>query len=355
MSTTIHLKNRKQVDAWRDLVLAKDKRQKEREAQWAKDYIDEHDTLADLYASITNVLRMLTKFPNYAVMVQVPNAPSFYTHYSQAVIDGFEKRLWDDVRTSKRQAEDLRRILEDKYSNWRAMLSTHESILQVSERVLKESALMHAIHYIYWHWKHRFLKERFDEEPTAALLVKVAKAKRMLDYSSERRQVAVGMYYKRGGSEKVLTDLIYDDSFATSDPHCASAANAYAAFCNWMDEQKAEGEALVGAMVGRVIVAVKKRQFEEHRAAQRQEKLDAEAARKTKSASRHSSLLIPLMPVDPKVKALEALRKLNREKALKTERVLAQRRRTAKALEAEEKLAQAAEARAVARGARVSR
>jgi hypothetical protein len=58
--------------------------------------------------------------------------------------------------------------------------------------------------------------------------------------------------------------------------------------------------------------------------------------------------------VDPKVRALEALRKFNREKALKTERILAQRRRVAKALEAEEKLAQAAEARA-ARGARVSR
>jgi len=349
MSTTIHLKNRKQVDAWRDLVLAKDKRQKEREAQWTKDYIDEHETLADLYASITGVLRMLTKFPNYAAMVQVPNAQSFYTHYSEPVVDGFEKRLWDDVRTSKRQAEDLRRILEDKYSNWRAMLSTQESVLKVSERVLKESALMHAIHFIYWHWKHKFLKARFDEEPTAALTVKVAKAKRMLDYSNERRSVAVGMYYKRGGDDKVLQDLIYDQSFATSDPNTASAANAYAAFCDWLDAQKAEGEALVGAMVGRVVVAVKKRQAEEHRAAQRQEKLDAEAARRAKSASRPPSLLIPVMPVDPKVRALEALRKLNREKALKTERVRAQRRRAAKAIEAEEKLAQAAEARAAAK------
>ena len=59
--------------------------------------------------------------------------------------------------------------------------------------------------------------------------------------------------------------------------------------------------------------------------------------------------------MDPKAKALEALRKLNREKALKTERILAQRRRTAKALEAEEKLAQAAESRAAARGTRASR
>jgi len=349
MSTTINLKNRKQIDAWRDLVLAKDKRQKEREAQWTKDYIDEHETLADLYASITNVLRMLTKFPNYAAMVQVPNAPSFYDRYSQPVIDGFEKRMWDDARTGKRQAEDLRRILEDKYSNWRAMLSTEESILQVSERVLKESALMHAIHYIYWHWKHKFLKARLDEEPTAALIVKVAKAKRMLDYSNERRSIAVGMYYKRGGDEKVLTNLIYDQSFTTSDPHCASAANAYAAFCDWLDEQEAEGRAAVGAMVGRVVVAVKKQQVEEHRVALKQEKLDAEAARKAKSASR------PPPPVDPKAKALEALRKLNREKALKTERILAQRRRTAKALEAEEKLAHAAEARAAARGVRVSR
>lgn len=65
--------------------------------------------------------------------------------------------------------------------------------------------------------------------------------------------------------------------------------------------------------------------------------------------------------LDSKAKALKALRKRNREKALRTERVLAQRRRVAKALEAEEKLAQAAEARAAAAaskakgGARVSR
>ena len=57
---------------------------------------------------------------------------------------------------------------------------------------------------------------------------------------------------------------------------------------------------------------------------------------------------------DPKAKALEAVRKLNREKALKTETLLAQRKRTAKALEAEEKLAEAAAARAAAKG-RVSR
>ena len=57
-----------------------------------------------------------------------------------------------------------------------------------------------------------------------------------------------------------------------------------------------------------------------------------------------------MVVVDPKAKALEAVRKLNREKALKTATLLAQRKRVIRALEAEEKLAEAAAARAVAKG-----
>jgi hypothetical protein len=112
-------------------------------------------------------------------------------------------------------------------------------------------------------------------------------------------------------------------------------------------------------MVGRVMETVKKRQAEERRAAlkqERQDKLEAEAARKAKGASQPPSPPPPPPPVDPRAKALEAVRKTNREKALKTETLLAQRRRAAKALEAEEKLAQAAEARiAKTKGVRVSR
>ena len=111
-------------------------------------------------------------------------------------------------------------------------------------------------------------------------------------------------------------------------------------------------------MVGRVMATVKKQQGKEYRAALKQEKLDAEAARKARLQAELDALVAEQLAraADPKVKALEALRKTNREKALKTERVLAQRRRAVKALEVEEKLAHAAEAHvAKAKRARMSR
>lgn len=360
----LYLKNRKEIDAWRDQHLAEIK---ERDERLAKEYREDTEVLAELYATATGVLRMLTKFPNYAAMVQEPNAPTFYDHYSTPVIHGFEKHLWDKARTSMRQAEDLRSMFEDKYGDWLLKLGgPQQDLLDIAKRVREEEAIMHAIHYIYLHWRHAYLNVRFRKEPkNASLLAKVFKAERLRDASNEKRNRVVASYYANGGVKETLTDRIYDGSFATSDPNAASAVNAYAAFCVYLEAQRIEGEARVGAMVGRVIAAVKQRQGEERRAAlkrerqERQNKLDAEAARKAKGASQppSSSPPSPPPPVDPKAKALEALRKLNREKALRTERVLAQRRRVAKALEAEEKHAQAAEARAVAKtkGARVSR
>ena len=356
----LYLKNRKEIDAWRDQHLAEIK---ERDAQLAKEYREETEVLVELYATATGVLRMLTKFPNYAAMVQEPNAPTFYDHYSTPVIHGFEKHLWAKAKTSMRQADDLQAMFEDKYTDYLLKIGgPPPDMLDIAKRVREEEAVMHAIHYIYLYWRHAYLNVRFRKEPNAAWLVKTTRAKRLRDASNEKRNRVVESYYKNGGVKKTLTDRIYDGSFATSDPNAASAVNAYAAFCAYLEEQRIEGEARVGAMVGRVIAAVKKRQGEEHRAAlkqERQERLEAEAARKAKGASQPPSSSPPSPPpsVDPKAKALEAVRKLNREKALRTETLLAQRRRAAKALEAEEKLAQAAEARASAKtkGARVSR
>lgn len=355
----LYLKNRKEIDTWRDKHLAEIN---ERDARLAKEYRDDTEVLVELYATATDMLRMLSKFPNYAAMVQCPDALTFYDHYSQPVIHGFEKRLWDKAKIRMRQAEDLRSMFEDKYEDYVLKLGgPPQDMLDLALRVREEEAVMHAIHYIYLHWWYQYLKMRHKQDPTASLLAKMTKAWRMREASNEKRNRIVSVYYKNGGNKKTLTDKIYDHSFATSDPNAASAVNAYVAFCAWLDEQRAEGEARVGAMVGRVMETVKKRQAEERRAAlkqERQDKLDAEAARKAKGASQPSSSPpSPPPPVDPKAKALEAVRKTNREKALRTERVRAQRRRAAKALEAEEKLAQAAEARASAKtkGARMSR
>lgn len=350
----LYMKNRKEIDAWRDRHLAEIR---ERDARLAREYREDTEALIELYATTTGTLRMLTKFPNYAAMVQAPDALTFYDHYSEPVIRGFEKHLWDKAKISKRQAEDLRSMFEDKYEDYVLKLGgPPQEMLDLALRVREEEAVMHAIHYIYLHWWYQYLKMRHKQDPTASLLAKMTKAWRMREASNEKRNRIVSVYYKNGGNKKTLTDRIYDGSFATSDPNCASAANAYVAFCAYLEEQRVEGEARVGAMVGRVIATVKRRQGEEHRAAQKQErqdKLDAEAARKAKGASQPPS---PPPPVDPKAKALEAVRKTNREKALKTETLLAQRRRAAKALEAEEKLAQAAEARVTkTKGARMSR
>ena len=192
---------------------------------------------------------------------------------------------------------------------------------------------MHSSEVAHWTAKIQHLKAF---EPNAANRAKVVKAQRARTQSRVEFWSAHRSMVEAGGDIATILDKTRRPA---SEDHMAKLKETfYNRVDAWEAEQRRVGAALVDAMVGRVLSTVKLTTLA---AARRERKANLAELDKALEALQPPppppvapapapAPAAPVVVVDPKAKALEAVRKLNREKALKTETLLAQRKRVIK-------------------------
>lgn len=276
-----------------------------------------------------------------------------------------ERDLYDEAKAAKRELFRKWKPLEEHSATHGFTAWNKEKVLECRRAVDTARTLMLSNEVAYWTAK---IKSLYKQEENAARNAKIVKAMRTQKHSRVAFWEAHGAMCKAGGGTRSIMHLM---KRPFSEERMEEIKRTlYDRVDEWETEQKQRGEALVADMVVRVIKTVRLRIIDEDietykskiATARRERKVHLEELDRAMQTLQSSSSPPPPAPEvavavaveDPKAKALEAVRKLNREKALKTETLLAQRKRTAKALEAEEKLAEAAAARAAAKG-RVSR
>ena len=195
---------------------------------------------------------------------------------------------------------------------------------------------MHSSEVAHWTAKIQHLKAF---EPNAANRAKVVKAQRARTQSRVEFWSAHRSMVEAGGDIATILDKTRRPA---SEDHMAKLKETfYNRVDAWEAEQRRVGAALVDAMVGRVLSTVSSASSTTLAAARRERKANLAELDKALEALQPPppppvapapapAPAAPVVVVDPKAKALEAVRKLNREKALKTATLLAQRKRVIK-------------------------
>ena len=365
--TTLHLNTRKEIDAWRDQVLEQDRKIKEAEearkrmlVEWADEVRDSYGALQTQYTALEGEFEAVARMYNHAELVM--HRTVVEDHY-EVTLAYLERDLYNDAKVAKRKAICKWGPLNAHAATWTGDSKVGKGI-RARRAVDTARVDMHSSEVAYWTAKIQHL-EAF--EPNAANKAKIVKAQRARTQSRTDFWSAHSDMVEAGGDIATILDKTRRPA---SEDHLAKLkATFFDRVDAWEAEQRRVGAALVDAMVGRVLSTVKLQIADEEiegieaalAASKRERKVKLAELDKALEAlqppppSPPAAPAAPVVVVDPKLKALEVVRKLNREKALKTETLLAQRKRAVKALEAEEKLAEAAAARASASKGRGSR
>ena len=358
--TTLRLNSNEEIRAWCTQVQEQDRKRKEaRKAEkrmlieWADEVKDSYGALQKQYVALEGEFEAVARMYNHAELVM----------HRTVVEDNYEVTLAYLERDLHDEAKAAKRAVICKWGPLDAHAATWVGDSKVGKGICARRAVdtarvdMHSSEVAHWTAKIQHLKAF---EPNAANRAKVVKAQRARTQSRVEFWSAHRSMVEAGGDIATILDKTRRPA---SEDHMAKLKETfYNRVDAWEAEQRRVGAALVDAMVGRVLSTVKLiRDHSRVAAARRERKANLAELDKALEALQPpppppvapapAAPAAPVVVVDPKAKALEAVRKLNREKALKTETLLAQRKRVIRALEAEEKLAEAAAARAVPRDA----
>ena len=358
-TTTLRLKSNEEIRAWCDRVQEQDQKRKEARArekrvltEWADEVKESYGALQAQYVALEGEFEAVARMYNYAELVM---HRTIVEDHHEATLAHLERDLYEEAKAAKRAVLRKWKPLDAHAATWTGNSKTGKGV-RARRAVDTARVDMHSSEVAYWTAK---IGHHEAFEPNAANKAKIVKAQRARRESREEFWSAHRAMVEAGGD---IANILDKTRRPASEEHLAKLKESfYDRVDAWEAEQRLRSEALVHSMVGRVIRTVKCRVIDEQieayeskiATARRERKVHLEELDKAWQTLQSPPSPTPApapVVVDPKVKALEAVRKTNREKALKTERVLSQRRRTAKALEAEEKLAEAAAARAAAKG-----
>ena len=366
-TTTVTLKSNGEIQAWCDRVQEQDRKRKEARArekrvlaEWADEVNASYGALQNQYAALEGEFEAVARMYNHAELVMHRDG-HVEDHY-EVTLAYLERDLYDEAKAAKRAVLGKWGPLDAHAATWTGHSKEGRGV-RVRRAVDTARVDMHSSEVAYWTAKIEHL-EAF--ELNAANKAKVLKAQRARTQSRNEFWSAHRSMVEAGGD---IANILDKTRRPASEEHLAELKESFFDRVDaWEAEQRQCSEALVASMVSRVIRTVRLRIADEAIESVESKLAEAKRERKVKLAELDKALeaLQPPPPsspapapapvvVDPKVKALEAVRKLNREKALKTETLLAQRKRAVKAIEAEEKLAEAAAARASAAKGRGSR
>jgi len=361
--TTLHLNSNEEIRAWCNGVQEQDRKRKEARnaekrmlTEWADEVSESYGALQTQYAALEGEFEAVARMYNHAELVM--HRTIVNDHY-EVTLAYLERDLYDEAKAAKRAVLSKWEPLDAHAATWTGWSKEGRGV-RARRAVDTARVDMHSSEVAYWTAK---IEHHEAFELNAANKAKVLKAQRARTQSRNEFWSAHRKMVEAGGDIATILDKTRRPA---SEDHLAKLKESfYNRVDAWEAEQRQRGAALVADMVSRVIRTVRLRIADEAIESVESKLAAARRERKVKLAELDKALEAlqpppspspPSPVVDPKVKALEAVRKLNREKALKTETLLAQRKRAVKALEAEEKLAEAAAARAAAskRGSRGS-
>lgn len=368
---TVELRGQKQIHAWCDRVIEQDRQRKEAKAEakagaeeekrnieaWVANVKTKLDGVRAEYCALATEFDAVGRMYNHAELVM--HRIIIEDHY-EGTLAYLERDLFEEAKAAKHELLRKWQPLEEHAATNVYPKVEVKAVLEARRTVDTARALMLSHEVAYWTAK---IKSLYEQEENAARNAKLVKAKRAQKHSRLAFWEAHGAMCNAGGGTRNIMHLM---KRPFSEERMEEIKRTlYERVDEWEAERRRRAEDVVHWMMCGVIANVK--------IGLSLERKESQLAALEAEQEQHLQLMKTLQPtppppapeaaeavvVDPKAKALEAVRKTNREKALKTERVLAQRRRAAKALEAEEKLAAAAAARAASRArhgnARVSR
>ena len=358
-TTTVTLKSNDEIQAWCDRVIEHDRERKEEIEsfkamagkeinEWIADVRTKYNGVREQYSALAKEFDAVGRMYNHAELVM---HRIIVDDHHEGTLAYLERDLFEEAKAAKNELLRKWKPLEEHSATHGFTAPQKEKVLEQRRAVDTARTLMLSHEVAYWTAK---LKSLHEQEENAARNAKIVKARRAQKHARLDFWEAHGALCKAGGGTRGIMHLM---KRPFSEERMEDIKRTlYERVDEWEAERQRRARYVVHRMmcgvIAKVKINLKRERLESQLAALKAEQEQNLQLMKTLQPTPPPTPPPPPSPeaavvvVDPKAKALEAVRKTNREKALKTATLLAQRKRAAKALEAEEKLAAAAAARA---------